>query len=112
VARLSYVAILAFVLLGCLWLEVALRTRVLARPRRLLLTLAPVVLVFFLWDAYAVSQGHWWFDTERILGLYVPGSVPLDEILFFVAIPIASILTLEAVRSVRGWSAGDESDGS
>ncbi|MEI6361006.1 MAG: lycopene cyclase domain-containing protein [Actinomycetes bacterium] len=111
-ARLSYVAILAFVLLGCLWLEVALRTRVLARPRRLLLTLAPVVLVFFLWDAYAVSQGHWWFDTERILGLYVPGSVPLDEILFFVAIPIASILTLEAVRSVRGWSAGDESDGS
>jgi lycopene cyclase domain-containing protein len=111
VARFSYVAILAFVLVGCLWLEVALRTRVFARLRRLLLTLVPVVAVFFLWDAYAVSQGHWWFDADRILGLYVPASVPVDEVLFFLAIPIASILTLEAVRSVEGWPAGDESTG-
>ncbi|MBK9740680.1 MAG: lycopene cyclase domain-containing protein [Actinobacteria bacterium] len=108
VGRFSYVAILVFVLVGCLWLEVALRTRVLARPRRLVLTILPVVLVFYLWDAYAISQGHWWFDRERILGIYLPGSVPLDEVLFFVTIPLAAILTLEAVRSVRGWPAGDE----
>ena len=38
----------------------------------------------------------------------LPGGVPLDEILFFMVIPLASILTLEAVRSVRGWKAGDE----
>lgn len=67
-SRWAYVAVLGFVLVGCLWLEVALRTRVLARPRRLLLTIAPVVVVFFVWDVYAVSQGHWWFDTDRILG--------------------------------------------
>lgn len=109
--RFSYVAILAFVLVGCLWLEVALRTRVFARPLRLLLTIAPVVVVFYLWDAYAISQGHWWFDRDRILGVYLPGSVPLDEILFFIAIPVAAVLTLEAVRSVRGWPAGDEGDG-
>ena len=36
------------------------------------------------------------------------GGVPLDEILFFMVIPLAAILTLEAVRSVRGWKAGDE----
>lgn len=109
-ARLSYVAILAFVLIGCLWLEGALRTRVLARPKRLLLTMAPVLVVFFLWDAYAISQGHWWFDTDRILGVYLPASVPLDEVLFFIVIPLASVLTLEAVRSVRGWPVGDEED--
>jgi lycopene cyclase domain-containing protein len=109
-ARLSYVAILAFVLVGCLWLEIALRTRVLRRWRRLLLSVVPVVFVFFAWDAYAVAQGHWHFDLERILGVYLPGSVPLDEILFFLAIPLAAILTLEAVRSVNPhWSVGDES---
>jgi lycopene cyclase domain-containing protein len=112
VSRFAYVGILVFVLVGCLWLEVALRTRVLARSRRLALTIAPVVVVFFGWDAYAVSQGHWWFDTDRILGVYLPGSVPLDEILFFIAIPLASVLTLEAVRSVRGWPAGNEDEGS
>ncbi|MCX6432765.1 MAG: lycopene cyclase domain-containing protein [Actinobacteria bacterium] len=108
-ARLSYVAILAFVLVGCLWLEVALRTRVLRRWRRLLLSVLPVVVVFFAWDAYAIAQAHWHFDLERILGVYLPGAVPLDEILFFIAIPLAAILTLEAVRSVNPqWSVGDE----
>ena len=106
--HLSYVAILAFVLAGCLWLEIVVRTRVFARWRRLMLAIVPVVVVFFLWDAYAIAQGHWWFDPDRILGLYVPAHVPVDEIAFFVVIPIASILTLEAVRSVRGWRAGDE----
>lgn len=115
--RFSYVAILAFVLLGCLWLEVALRTRVLRRWRRLALTVVPVVVVFFAWDVYAVSAGHWSFDAGRLLGVSLPGGVPLDEVLFFAVIPLAAILTLEAVRSVKGrgpddrWSVGDEADG-
>ncbi len=106
--QFSYVAVLVFVLVGSMWLEFALRTRVFKRPRRLLLTVLPVTLPFLVWDAYAISQGHWWFDTDRILGVYLPGEIPLDELLFFIVIPIASILTLEAVRSVRGWPAGDE----
>lgn len=105
---LSYVGVLLFVLVASLWLEVVLRTRVLARWRRLLLVLAVVVWPFLLWDAYAIAQGHWWFDTARILGIYLPGEVPVDELLFFLIIPLASILTLEAVRSVKGWSVGDE----
>jgi lycopene cyclase domain-containing protein len=104
----AYFAVLGFVLIGCLWLEVALRTRVLVRWRRLALSILPVVGVFFIWDAYAISRGHWWFDTGQILGIYAPWAVPIDEIGFFIVIPLASILTFEAVRSVRGWSAGDE----
>src|SRR4051794_14642590 len=80
--QFAYLVVLGVVLAGCLWLELALRTRVLARPRRLLLTIAPVVVVFFLWDAYAIGRGHWSFDTQRILGIYAPWSVPLDEIGF------------------------------
>ena len=104
----SYVAVLVFVIVGSFWLEVVLRTRVLVRPRRLLLTIIPVVLPFLIWDAYAIYQGHWWFDESRILGIYLPFEIPLDELLFFIIIPLASILTLEAVRSVKGWRAGDE----
>lgn len=104
----AYVAVLAFVLIGCLWLEVAVRTRVLVRWRRLALSILPVVCVFFIWDAYAISSGHWWFDTDQILGIYAPWTVPIDEIGFFIVIPLASILTFEAVRSVRAWPAGDE----
>ena len=107
--RFGYVAVLGFVLVGCLWLEVALRTRVLRRWRRLLLAIVPAMLVFVAWDVYAIAQGHWSFDAERILGIHLPGDLPLDEVLFFLVIPLASVLTIEAVRSVKPhWPAGDE----
>ena len=38
----------------------------------------------------------------------LPGGLPLEEGLFFLAVPVCSILTLEAVRAVRGWRVGDE----
>ena len=106
--RLSYVAVLGLILVGCLWLEFALRTRVIARWRRLLITMAVPVVPFCAWDAYAIASRHWWFDEQRILGLRLPGAVPVDELLFFLVIPLAAVLTLEAVRSVQGWPAGDE----
>ena len=107
-ASLSYVGVLVFVLMGSLWLEILLRTHVLARWPRLLLVMALVVWPFLLWDAYAIAEGHWWFDTTRITGIYLPAQIPLDELLFFLVIPLASILTLEAVRSVKGWPVGDD----
>lgn len=114
--RWSYVGVLLFVLVGCLWLEVALRTRVLRRWRRLLLSMLAPVVIFTIWDAYAIASGHWYFNSERILGYEVVAGVPIDEILFFLAIPLASILTLEAVRSVKrglpGWGVGDEAPAS
>lgn len=106
--RLSYLAIVAFVLAGSLWLEVVLRTRVLRRWRRLLLSLVPVLVLFVAWDAYAIAAGHWTFDPERVTGSVTVGQVPVDEVAFFVVIPIAAILTLEAVRSVKpDWDAGE-----
>lgn len=95
--------------MGSIWLEVVLRTRVLKRIWRLLLAMLPGLILFTAWDAYAISQGHWFFDPERILGWQVVAGVPIDEILFFMVVPFASILTLEAVRAVRNWPAGDES---
>lgn len=109
-SHLAYLGVLAFVLLGSAWLEVVLRARVYARPRRLLLSLAPVVLVFCLWDLYAIAAGHWSFDLQRTTGITL-ATVPLEEILFFVVVPIASLLTLEAVRSVTRWQVGDEPAG-
>jgi len=111
VSHLAYLGVLAFVLVGTAWLEVLLRTRVYARWRRLLPPLAPVRGVFSFWAPYAIASGHWTFDPERTTGVLFPGGLPLDEVLFFVVVPIASLLTLEAVRSVQRWEVGDEPAG-
>jgi lycopene cyclase domain-containing protein len=99
---------LAVCLLGTASLEVFLRVNVYRRWRRLLLTLVPVAIVFAGWDVAAIAAGHWTFDPRQVTGVTLPGGLPVEELLFFLAIPVCAVLAFEAVRAVRGWPAGDE----
>jgi lycopene cyclase domain-containing protein len=96
----SYVAMLAFCLAGTLPLVVVYRLRVFRHPRRLLLTVLLAGGPFLVWDLYATHHGHWWFDAAQTLPPRVAG-LPLEEIAFFVVIPLVGVLTHEAVGSVR-----------
>ncbi len=107
---MTYLLVLAFIVVGSGWLEWGLRTRVLQRFRRLLLTLAIGALPFVIWDIYAIDSGHWWFDENQVTGVVLPLQLPLEELLFFIVVGFAAILTLEAVRSVRGRPIGDEAE--
>lgn len=98
-----------FTVFGSFWLEIVLKTRVLARIRRALFAILPVSALFIIWDFYAVSEGHWDFDGVQTLGINGPFEIPLEEYLFFLVVPMAAILTLEAVRNVKKkWVVGDE----
>lgn len=92
---------LIFTVCGSFWLEIVLKVGVLRRIRRVLTAIVPVALVFLLWDAYAIKSGHWKFDHRQILGFFGPGQIPLEEFLFFLVVPIAAIMTIEAVRTVK-----------
>jgi lycopene cyclase domain-containing protein len=95
----SYVAMLVFCLAGTLPLVPAFRLRVLRQPRRLALTILLAGTPFVVWDLYATHAGHWWFDPEQTLPPRIAG-LPLEEIGFFVVIPLVAVLTFEAVRAV------------
>ncbi len=98
-----------FTIIGSFWLEIVLKVGVLRRVKRLFLSIAPVAILFLIWDAYAISQGHWYFDSNQILGVIGPFDIPLEEFLFFIFIPIASVMTIEAVRTVKKhWVVGDD----
>ncbi|MEV7629897.1 lycopene cyclase domain-containing protein [Actinoplanes sp. NPDC089786] len=96
----SYLFVLAGCLVAALWLEPVLKVGVLRQGRRLLLTVLPVLLVFVLWDLAAIAAGHWTFDPGQTTGVLFPGGLPLDEVLFFVVVPVCAILGFEAVRKV------------
>jgi len=103
----TYLGVLAICMFAALWLEPLLRVGVLRRWRRLLLTLGPVVVVFIAWDIAAVAAGHWWYDKDQVVGLTLPGGLPVEELLFFLVVPICAILGFEAARTVTGWPARD-----
>ena len=97
---MTYLLVLAGCLLGTLPLELVLHVRVYRQWRRLLLTLAPIAAVFVTWDVLAVRAHHWRFDPDQVLPPRVLG-LPLEELGFFVVIPLCSVLGYEAVRRKR-----------
>ena len=94
------------VLLGCLvcagWLEPVLKVGVLARYRRVLRTVALVAVPFLVIDVAVVLAGWWWFDAGAVVGVILPGGIPVEEVLFFAVVPVCAILGFEAVRTVLG----------
>ena len=106
--HLAYLSVLAGCLAAAVWLEPIFKVNVFRRWRRVLLTLVPVVVVFVLWDLAAIAAGHWTFDPEQTTGVLLPGGLPVDEVLFFLVVPLCAVLGFEAVRAVLRKPAGDE----
>jgi lycopene cyclase domain-containing protein len=101
-------AMLIFTVFGSFWLEIALKVGVLRRIKRAMMAIVPVALCFLLWDGYAIARGHWFFDRNQILGIYGPFGIPLEEYLFFIIVPLAAILTLEGITTVKPhWRKGE-----
>ena len=99
--KFGYLAMIGFTVFGSIWLEFVLKVKVLKRYKRAIKAILPVSLIFIVWDAYAIHQGHWRFDKNQILGIFGPFGIPLEEYLFFIVVPLAAILTIEAVRTVK-----------
>jgi lycopene cyclase domain-containing protein len=91
---------LGFVLIGTLPLHRYFRLGVLRQRLRLLIAILPVAVVFITWDVMATAAGHWRFDPAQTFAIRLWG-LPLEEYAFFVVIPLAGILTFEAVAVVR-----------
>ena len=98
--RWHYLGVLVACLVLTLPLELVLGARVYRRPRQLVMTIAIASTPFLLWDLAAVNAGHWWYSARHTLGVDL-GPLPLEEVLFFVVIPICALLTYGAVCALR-----------
>ena len=90
--HLTYLALLAGCLVVTAPLELVLRVRVYARWRRFLLAVLPEFVVFVAWVLYAIAQGHWDYDGDLTLGVRLPGGIPVEEVLFFLVVPLCAVL--------------------
>jgi lycopene cyclase domain-containing protein len=64
-------------------------------------------VIFVAWDIVAIARGTWDYNPAYVTGRRLPGNLPIEELAFFVVIPIASLLTYEAVGRVLAlWRRG------
>lgn len=98
VDRWQYLLVLA----ACLALTVPLEflgTGVYRQFRRAVRSILPVAAVFVVWDVLAISGGIWTYNPRYVSGIEL-GPLPLEELLFFLVIPVCGLLTYSAVRGV------------
>ncbi|GLY41860.1 lycopene cyclase [Amycolatopsis sp. NBRC 101858] len=95
--RFEYLIVLVACVVVTLPLELA-GARVYRRPRLLARAVLPVAAVFLVWDAVAIAAGVWDFDPAFVTGLRAPLGIPLEEVLFFVVVPVCGLLTYEGVQ--------------
>ena len=86
-------------------LELVIGARVYRRPRRLAFAVLPVLVVFAIWDVVGITRRHWTYSDRFTTGWLLPFDVPVEEVAFFVVIPICALLTYETVGRMlaRPW---------
>lgn len=95
----QYLLLMAGCLLITSPLELVLGARVYRNPRRLVTAMVPMLVIFLVWDVVGILRGHWTYNLRFVSGIHL-GVLPLEELVFFVVIPICGLLTYEAVGRV------------
>jgi lycopene cyclase domain-containing protein len=98
-AHFQYLGLMTACLVLTLPLEFALGARVWRRPARTVRAIAPAFVIFVAWDLWASARGTWSFDRRYTIGVRLPGGMAVEELAFFVVVPMCALLTLDAVRA-------------
>ena len=80
-------------------LEFLVGVRVYRSPGKLLRAMLPVIVIFTAWDLLGIHREHWFYNPRFITGIHL-GPLPLEELVFFIVIPICGLLTYEAVAKI------------
>ena len=97
---MQYLLLMLACLIITLPLEFVLGARVYRKPLRLLQALLITAVIFSIWDTIAIQFGLWWYSERYTSGIILPFGLPLEELVFFLVIPLCGILTYEAVGRV------------
>lgn len=66
--------------------------------RPVILSTLIVAIPFIIWDEIFTQYGIWGFNEDFLLGVYL-GSLPLEEVLFFIVVPFACLFIYQCVKS-------------
>ncbi|MFD3744041.1 lycopene cyclase domain-containing protein [Nocardia sp. NPDC058633] len=97
--RWQYLIVMGLCWVGTLPLE-AFGAGVYRRPARVVRCVLPVAAVFLIWDAIAIAAGVWTYSPSYLTGWLLPFAIPVEELVFFLVIPLCALLTYNAVEAI------------
>ena len=105
-SHLSYFAVIIFVTVCAFGVNFGFRLRIGKRWRELLFTELAILVIYLVWDTWAIAKKSWFFDAHQIVKIDLLPKVPIEEVLFFIIVPLMVILSYQALLKLTGWSTG------
>lgn len=95
----TYFLVLAVCLILTIPLEFVFGLNVIRKPSYFLKAVWLPATVYIVWDIFATANSHWAFTDKHVSNIKLL-DLPIEEYLFFLVIPLCSVLTYEAVKKV------------
>jgi lycopene cyclase domain-containing protein len=103
VRHLNYAFVLIFVAICALGVNIAFRMKIMKAWRIFLYTDAVILLVYGAWDFWAINRKSWGFDSAQIIGVKIFGELPIEEVLFFILVPLVTVISYKTLLKLTGW---------
>ena len=107
-SQLHYLGVLLFIAFCAAGVTLAFKIRITNFWRIFLLTDASILVIYLAWDIWAILKKNWYFDKSQILNIYLIPKVPIEEVLFFIIVPLITVLTYTALSKLTGWKSASE----
>ena len=107
-AQFQYLMVLAFIGSCAVFVNFGFKLKISSKWKLFLMTDVVILFIYLAWDFWAVSKGSWYFDREQTVGLYLFSRLPIEEVLFFIIVPLMVVLTYLALIKLSRPSSKDE----
>ncbi|CAB5241355.1 unannotated protein [freshwater metagenome] len=102
--QFSYLAVLGVIAICAIGVNFAFALKISQFWRTFLKVDLTILVIYVAWDVWAVSKGSWRFDPSQIIGIFIPGHLPIEELLFFILVPLMTVLCYLSLIRITGMN--------
>lgn len=102
-AQFHYLLVLLFIACCAVGVTLGFRIRIKRFWRNFFFADASILVIYLMWDYWAIRKRNWSFDSEQILGFYLFGIVPIEEVLFFIIVPLMSVIVYVTLIKILNY---------
>jgi len=102
-AHLHYLGVLLFIGLCAVGVAIGFSLKIPSFWKTFLLMDSCILVIYLAWDFWAISKHNWYFDSKQMLNIFPIPKVPIEEILFFIVVPLTTIITYKALLKITKW---------